>query len=132
VRSHLSIAVESEQKGFFASTAGLVEPKDIHREAAMIKSGKRSLMFLSAASLVLWVGHAESQQEPQSPTPQNPYMMGSEGYGKGPRGLTSFQPIAIVQPFAARMAADVAAKAGVEREHQALLDERYDLADHPA
>jgi hypothetical protein len=98
----------------------------------MIKSGKRSLMFLSAASLVLWLGHAESQQEPQSPTPQNPYMMGSEGYGKGPRGLTSFQPIAIVQPFAARMAADVAAKAGIEREHQALLDERYDLADHPA
>ena len=26
----------------------------------MIKSGKRSLMFLSAASLVLWLGHAES------------------------------------------------------------------------
>jgi hypothetical protein len=56
----------------------------------MIKSGKRSLMFLSAASLVLWLGRADSQQEPQPPTPQNPYLMGSEGYDKGPRGLTSF------------------------------------------
>ena len=58
--------------------------------------------------------------------------MGSEGYGKGPRGLTSFQPIAIDQPFAARMAQDVAAKPGIEREHQALLEERYDLGDRPA
>jgi hypothetical protein len=98
----------------------------------MIKSGKRSLMFLSAASLVLWLGHAESQQEPQSPTPQNPYLMGSEGYDKGPRGLTSFQPIAIGSPFAARMAADVAAKPGIERDHQALLEERYDLGDRIA
>jgi hypothetical protein len=110
----------------------LVEPKDIHREAAMIKSGKRSLMFLSAASLVLWLGRADSQQEPQSPTPQNPYMMGSEGYGKGPRGLTSYMPVAIDQPFAATMAADIAAKPGIERDHQALLDERYDLSDRPA
>jgi cytochrome c peroxidase len=30
------------------------------------------------------------------------------------------------------MAADVAAKPGIEREHQSLLDERYDLGDHPA
>jgi len=30
------------------------------------------------------------------------------------------------------MAADVAAKPGIEREHQSLLDERYDLSDHPA
>ena len=30
------------------------------------------------------------------------------------------------------MARDVAAKPGIEREHQALLDERYDLGDHPA
>jgi hypothetical protein len=71
------------------------------------RSGRevRYIAFLSAASLVLWLGHAESQQEP--PAPQNPYLKGSEGYGKGPRGLTSFQPIAIDQPFAARMAADV-------------------------
>src|SRR2546430_12470979 len=30
------------------------------------------------------------------------------------------------------MAQDVAAKPGIEREHQAVLDERYDLGDHPA
>src|SRR3984957_8844920 len=96
----------------------------------MIRLGKRNWIILSVASLVLWLGRADSQQEPQ--VPQNPYLKGSEGYGKGPRGLTSFQPIAIDQPFAARMAQDVAAKAGIEREHQALLDERYDLGDHPA
>ena len=51
---------------------------------------------------------------------------------QGPRGLTSYQPIAIDQPFAAIMAHDVAAKPGIEREHQAMLDERYDLSDRPA
>jgi cytochrome c peroxidase len=79
----------------------------------------------------LLIGYADAQQAPP-PAAQNPYLMGSEGYDKGPRGLTSFQPIAITEPFAARMAADVAAKAGIEREHQALLEERYDLGDHPA
>jgi hypothetical protein len=98
----------------------------------MFKSGKRSWMFLSATCLILWIGRADSQQETQTTAPQNPYLMGSEGYGKGPRGLTSYQPIAIDQPFAARMAADVAAKPGIEREHQAMLEERYDLGDHPA
>ena len=84
----------------------------------MIKSGKRSWMFLSAASLVLWLGRADSQQEPQAPAPQSPYLMGSEGYDKGPRGLTSYQPIAIDQPFAARMAADVAAAIQCDRRSQ--------------
>jgi cytochrome c peroxidase len=41
-------------------------------------------------------------------------------------------PIAIDQPFAAIMAHDVAAKPGIEPEHQAVLEERYDLDDHPA
>src|SRR3984957_17316181 len=90
---------------------------------------------------MLVFGYADAQQPPQpgaqagAPSPQgaqNPYLMGSEGYGKGPRGLTSFQPIAIDQPFAARMAQDVAARSAIEREHQALLEERYDLPDHPA
>jgi hypothetical protein len=30
------------------------------------------------------------------------------------------------------MAEEVAARSGIEREHQVLLEERYDLADHPA
>jgi hypothetical protein len=63
---------------------------------------------------------------------QNPYLKGSEGYYKGPRGLTSYQPVAIDQPFAATMAHDVAAKPGIEREHQILLEQRYDLGDRPA
>src|SRR5260370_3926480 len=41
-------------------------------------------------------------------------------------------PGAIGQPVGATMAHDVAAKAGIEREHQALLEERYDLGGHPA
>jgi cytochrome c peroxidase len=87
------------------------------------------------AGLILSFGHADAQQEPKK-EPQkgasNPYLMGTEGYYKGPRGLTSYQPIAIDQPFATRMGQDVAAKPGIEREHQALLEERYDLSDHPA
>ena len=98
----------------------------------MLKSGTRSWTFLLAASLVLWLSRADSQQEPQTTAPQNPYLMGSEGYYKGPRGLTSYQAIAIDQPFAARMAADEAAKPAIERDHQAMLEERYDLGDHPA
>jgi cytochrome c peroxidase len=97
----------------------------------MIRSNKRIWFLLSLGSLILQFGHADAQQPPQA-APQNPYLMGSEGYDKGPRGLTSYQPIAIDQPFAARMAADIAAKPGVEREHEALLNERYDLSDHPA
>jgi hypothetical protein len=62
----------------------------------------------------------------------SPYLMGTEGLNKGPRGLTGYQPVAIDQSFAAIMAHDVAAKPGIEREHQAMLDERYDLSHHPA
>src|ERR1700722_9920956 len=87
--------------------------------------------FLSLVGLTLSFSGAGAQQT-SPPAAQNPYLMGSDGYNMGPRGMTSFQPIAIDQPFAARMAADVAAKPGSEREHQALLDERYDLGDHPA
>src|SRR3954447_26002837 len=67
--------------------------------------------LLSLVGLILTFGGAGAQQTPP-PAAQNPYLMGSEGYGKGLRGLTSFQPIAIDQPFAARMAQDVAAKPG--------------------
>jgi cytochrome c peroxidase len=89
------------------------------------------ILALSLLSLAMAIEQASAQQSPPPNTP-NPYLMGSEGYDKGPRGLTSYQPVAIDQPFAARMAQDVADKPGVERTHQALLDERYDLSDHPA
>src|SRR6202040_3603310 len=90
----------------------------------------RIWIVLLLVGVILPFVHADAQQESQGA--QNPYLMGTEGYNKGPRGLTSYQPIAIDQPFATRMAAEVAAKAGVEREHQALLEQRYDLGDHPA
>src|SRR5260370_5131984 len=41
-------------------------------------------------------------------------------------------PVATDQPFAATMNHDVAAKPGIERAHKELLEERYDLSDHPA
>src|SRR5579859_4272093 len=97
----------------------------------MIGPGNRVWIVLSLAALVLSFARADAQQDPKMSAP-NPYLMGTEGYEKGPRGLTSYQPIAIDQPFAARMAQDVAAKAAIEREHQALLEERYDLGDRPA
>ena len=83
------------------------------------------------AGLILSFVHAGAQQEAQTSAP-NPYLKGTEGYDKGPRGLTSYQAIAIDQPFAARMAHDVAAKPAIERAHQALLEARYDLGDHHA
>jgi cytochrome c peroxidase len=86
---------------------------------------------LATAAVLMALNRAYAQQESQKAA-QNPYLKGTEGYYKGPRGLTSYQPVAIVQPFAATMAHEVAAKPGIEREHQALLEQRYDLGDHPA
>src|SRR5271156_2955700 len=91
----------------------------------------RSLVVLLSMGLILSFVRADAQQESPKGGP-NPYLQGTEGYYKGPRGLTSYHPVAIDQPFAAIMAHDVAAKPGIEREHQAVLDERYDLSDHPA
>ena len=97
----------------------------------MITPRNRIWIVLLLAGLILSFVHADAQQESQTSAP-NPYLKGTEGYDKGPRGLTSYQPIAIDQPFSAIMAHDVAAKPGIERAHQALLDERYDLSDRPA
>ncbi|HET6305800.1 MAG TPA: hypothetical protein VFG12_01360 [Rhodopila sp.] len=99
----------------------------------MIGSRARIGILLSSVSLamLLQYGDAGAQQSPPPPGP-NPYLAGSEGVDKGARGLTSYQPIAITRPFAERMAAEVAEKPAVEREHHALLEERYDLGDHPA
>ena len=86
---------------------------------------------LATTAVLMALNRAYAQQESQKGA-QNPYLKGTEGYYKGPRGLTSYQPVAIDQPFAATMAHDVAAKPGIEREHQTLLEQRYDLGDHPA
>src|SRR6266481_5971942 len=87
----------------------------------------RFWLLLATAGLLVGVNLAHAQD-----AAPNPYLMGTEGYYKGPRGLTSYQPVAIITPFATRMAQDVAAKPGIEREHQAVLEERYDLSDRPA
>jgi len=97
----------------------------------MIRPSNRSLIVLLLAGLILSFVHADAQQESQMGG-ENPYLKGTEGYDKGPRGLTSYMPIAIDQPFAVRMAHDVAAKPNIESAHQAMLEERYDLSDHPA
>src|SRR6266446_1321113 len=94
-------------------------------------TGKSLWAVLSIAAVLMALNFADAQQESKKGAP-NPYLKGTEGYDKGPRGLTSYQPVAIDQPFAAIMAHDVAAKPDIEREHQALLEERYDLSDRPA
>jgi len=47
------------------------------------------------------------------------------------RGQTSYMPVDIKETFAAIMARMTAAKPGIEKEHNALLNERYDLSDRP-
>ena len=95
------------------------------------RTSRRLLAVLAIFVVISGLTFAYAQENSQKGG-QNPYLKGTEGYYKGPRGLTSYQPIAIDQPFAATMAHDVAAKPGIEREHQAVLEERYDLSDRPA
>src|SRR5271167_484899 len=87
------------------------------------------LVTLSCASLILTLGYAYAQQAAPAP---NPYSMGTEGPNQGPRGLTSYMPVAITESFASLMARLSAEKPAVEQEHSALLNERYDLSNRPA
>src|SRR5216684_3746470 len=80
----------------------------------------RGLWAVLATAAVLVVLNRAYAQESKKGAP-NPYLKGTEGYAKGPRGLTSYMPVAIDQPFAARMAHDVEAKPGIERAHQTVL-----------
>ena len=86
------------------------------------------LVSLSCTTLVLALGYAHAQQASQTPAP-NPYSMGTEGLNQGPRGLTSYMPVAITESFASLMARLSAEKPAVEQTHNALLSERYDLSD---
>ena len=92
-------------------------------------TGRRAVLVL--AGLVLVLSRADAQQAPQTPPP-NPYLMGSEGLNKGPRGQTSYMPVAITEGFPSLMARLAGEKAGAEAQHNALLQERYDLSDRPA
>ena len=91
---------------------------------------------LVLAAVVSTFGYVYAQQ----PAPQtqgqtaapNPYLMGTEGLNQGPRGLTSYMPVAITESFASLMARLSGEKPGAEQAHNALLNERYDLSDRPA
>ena len=48
------------------------------------------------------------------------------------RGQTSYMKVDSTESFDSMMARMTAAKAGLERDHMALLNERYDLSDRPA
>jgi hypothetical protein len=52
--------------------------------------------IVALTGLILTLARADAQQQPQ-PSAPNPYLMGTEGFNKGPRGLTSYQPTAIDQ-----------------------------------
>jgi cytochrome c peroxidase len=89
------------------------------------------LVSLSCATLILALGYAFAQQASPTPAP-NPYLMGTEGLGQGPRGLTSYMPVAITEGFASLMARLSGEKPAVTQEHNAVLNERYDLSNRPA
>jgi hypothetical protein len=67
---------------------------------------------MAVTGLILALGYAEAQQ--------------------GERGQSSYMPVDITEAFASLMARLSAAKPSVEQEHNALLNERYDLSDRPA
>lgn len=51
---------------------------------------------------------------------------------QAPRGATSYMPVDIKESFASIMARMKGQKADIEKQHQDLLKERYDLSDRPA
>src|ERR1700720_3769345 len=99
-------------------------------------NSRRGLVILALIGVILVVGYVYAQQPaPQTPAQTaapNPYLMGTEGLNQGPRGLTSYMPVAITESFASIMARMTAAKPGIEQAHMAVLNERYDLSDRPA
>jgi cytochrome c peroxidase len=89
------------------------------------------VLLVIACLLVFWKLAYTQQPAPQMAAP-NPYLMGTEGFNQGPRGLTSFMPVAIIESFPSMMARKIAVKPGIEQAHMAVLNERYDLSDRPA
>ena len=87
----------------------------------MIRPPAMRLVILSCATLILALGYGYAQQASQTPA-QNPYLMGTEGPNQGPRGLTSYMPVASTETFAQLFARLTAAKPGIEQAHTALLN----------
>src|SRR5260370_41962454 len=73
---------------------------------------KRIWVLLAIAGFLVFFNSAYAQQE-QS-------------------GQTSYMKVDGTESFAAIMARMTAAKPGIEREHNALLSERYDMSNPPA
>jgi len=73
---------------------------------------KRIGLLLVIAGLLVFLNLAYAQQEQ--------------------RGQTSYMKVDSTESFASIMARMKAAKPGIEKEHIALLNERYDLSDRPA
>ena len=57
---------------------------------------------------------------------------GSAFAQQGPRGISSYAPVTIVEPFSAILERLSGQKPAVEQEHIALLNARYDLSNRPA
>ena len=74
---------------------------------------KSGWAFLAIVGLSLAFGRADAQQTQQAE-----------------RGQSSYMPVDITEPFAS-ISAPSAAKPAVEQEHNAVLNERYDLSDRP-
>ncbi len=72
---------------------------------------RRFWLILSLTGLILAFGHADAQE--------------SE------RGQTSYMKVDGTEPFQSIMARMTAAKPAIEKEHEDLLNERYDLSDQP-
>src|SRR3984893_13124726 len=58
--------------------------------------------------------------------------LGSAYAQQGPRGKSGYAPVEITEPCSAILARLSAQKPSVEREHMAVLNERYDLSNRPA
>jgi cytochrome c peroxidase len=58
-------------------------------------------------------------------------IFGSAYAQQGPRGRSSYAPVDITEPFSSILARLSAQKPAVEREHMAVLNERYDLSNRP-
>jgi len=81
-------------------------------------NSRRGLVILALIGVILAVGYVYAQQpapQTQAPTAApNPYLMGTEGLNQGPRGLTSYMPVAGTETFAQLFTRLTTAKPGVE------------------
>ena len=115
----LMIAAERFAALFFANGAqeassfqSLITLQAVAKENAMNLPNNRKLWTgVALAAMTVALGSAYAQQ--------------------GPRGRSSYAPVEITEPFSSILARLSAQKPAVEREHMAVLNERYDLLISP-